>query len=93
MLVALAEAFAVVMEGRARDRRVAVSRVGFERRRATGGDVVAGGFKAVMDALVVHLDCGWGWAVGDWLRMRASGSNERSGGEKDESEGFLHGVS
>jgi hypothetical protein len=93
LFVALAEAFAVVVEGGTRDRRIAVARVGFERRWAAGGDVAAGGFKAVVDALVVDLDGRWRWAVGDRLRMRASGSDERGGREKDESEGFLHGVS
>jgi len=75
LLVALAEAFAVVVEGRAWDGRVAVARVGFERWRSAGRDVAACGFNAILDALVVNLDGGWGWAVDDRLRMRAAGSD------------------
>jgi len=92
LLVALAEAFAVVVDGGRRDGRIAVAGVVGEGRRAAGGDVAAGGFKAVVDALVVNLDGGWRWAVDDRLRMRAAGE-QRGGGEKDDGERFLHGES
>ncbi len=90
LLVALAEAFAVVAECGRRDGRVAVARVRGEGRRVTIFNIVLGGLKAVMDALVVDLNGGRWWAVGDRLRMRASGK-QRGGGEKDNSERFLHG--
>ena len=72
LLVALAEAAAVVSPGGAGDRRVPVAWVVREVRRTAVGDVVAGGLKAVVDALVVDLHSRRRWAV-DRLRMRASG--------------------
>ena len=55
LLVALAEAAAVVTPGWAGDRRVTVARVLRKVRRPARSDVVAGGLKAVVDALVVDL--------------------------------------
>ena len=55
LLIALAEAAAVVGPGRRRDGRVAEAWVLLQVRRAAVGDIAAGGLKAVVDALVVDL--------------------------------------
>lgn len=77
VVVALAEAVAVVMEGGWGNGRVAVVGMIGEGRWAASGDVAAGGFKAVVEALVVDGDAGGWWRV-DRSRMSAASKEGKS---------------
>jgi hypothetical protein len=88
LLVTLAEAAAVVSPGWAGDGRVAVARVVRKVRRTAVGHVIAGGLKAIVDALVVDLHARRRWAV-DRLWMRAP-SQQGSHRKQGYSEKFFH---
>ncbi len=72
LLIALAEAAAVVCPGGAGDRGAAEAGVVGEVGWAAFGYVTTGGFKAVVDALVMDLDGGRRWTV-DGLGMGTAG--------------------
>ena len=90
LLVSLAEAAAVVTPGWSGDGRVAEARVVSKVWRTPGGHIMASGLKAVVDTLIVDLDCRRRRPIGG-LRMRAPDSHERSRREQRYSEDFFHG--